>query len=113
MGVLVKCIRTLMQHSCWLEVHLYLGSRLVRHVGSMQPSSSAVESGVATEHTAAEAEITTCMKAIVTEWNTLSTDDSRDLVSAAQVLLKGDQNDVRNLCKPWGVQLREKKCIAP
>ena len=74
----------------------------------MQPSSSAVESGAATEHTAAEAEITTCMSAIVTEWNTLSTDDARDLVNAAQVLLKGDQNDVRNLCNPWGVQLREK-----
>ena len=80
---------------------------------SMQPSSSAVESGAATEHTAAGAEITTCMKAIVTEWNTLSTDDARDLVNAAQVLLKGDQNDVRNLCKPWGVQLREKKRYRP
>ena len=75
---------------------------------SMQSSSSAVESGAATEHTAAEAEITTCMKAIVTEWNTLSTDDARDLVNAAQVLLKGNQNDARNLCNPWGVQLREK-----
>ena len=67
----------------------------------------------ATEHTAAGTEITTCMKAIVTEWNTLSTDDARDLVNAAQVLLKGDQNDVRNLCKPWGVQLREKKRYRP
>ena len=65
---------------------------------SMQPSSSAVESGAAAEHTAAGAEITTCMKAIVTEWNTLSTDDARDLVNAAQVLLKGDKDDVRNLC---------------
>ena len=27
--------------------------------------------------------------------------------------LKGDQNDVRNLCKPWGVQLREKKRYRP
>ena len=54
---------------------------------SMQPSSSAVESGAATEHTAAGAEITTCMKAIVTEWNTLSIDDARDLVNAAQALL--------------------------
>ena len=80
---------------------------------SMQPSSSAVESGAATEHTAAEAEITTCMKVIVTEWNTLSTDDARELVNAAQVLLRGDQNDVRNLCKPWGVQLREKKRYRP
>ena len=80
---------------------------------SMQPSSSAVESGAATEHTAAGAEITTCMKAIVTEWNTLSTDDARDLVNAAQVLLKGIQNDVRNLCNPWGVQLKEKKRYRP
>ena len=79
---------------------------------SMQPSSSAVESGAATEHTAAEAEITTCMKAIVTEWNTLSTDDARDLVNAAQVLLKGKQNDVRNLCNPWGVQPRYLDCPA-
>ena len=80
---------------------------------SMQPSSSAVESGAATEHTAAEAEITTCMKAIVAEWNTLSTDDARDLVNAAQVFLKGIQNDVRNLCNPWGVQLKEKKRYRP
>ena len=48
----------------------------------MQPSSSDVESGAATEYIAAEVEITTCMKAIVTEWNTFSTDDARDLVSA-------------------------------
>ena len=79
----------------------------------MQPSSSDVESGAATEYIAAEVEITTCMKAIVTEWNTFSTDDARDLVSAAQVLLKGDQNDVRNLCNPWGVQLKEKKRYRP
>ena len=80
---------------------------------SMQPSSSAVESGAATEHTAAGAEITTCMKAIVTEWNTLSTDDARDLVNAAQVLLKGGRNEVRNRCKPWGAQLSEKKRYPP
>ena len=66
----------------------------------MQPSSSAVESGAATEHTAAGAEITTCIKATLTEWSTLSTDDARDLANAAQVLLKGGQNEVRNLCKP-------------
>ena len=74
----------------------------------MQLSSSAVESGAATEHTAAEAEITTCMKAIVTEWSTLS-DDARDLVNAAQGLLRGEQDNVRSLCKPRGVQLKEKK----
>ena len=53
---------------------------------SMQPSSSAVESGAATEHAAAGAEITTCMKAIVTEWNTLTTDyaTERSVGSAAE-----------------------------
>ena len=49
----------------------------------------------------------------MTEWNTPSTDDARDLVNAAQVLLKGDQNDVRNLCKPWGGQLRARKRNRP
>ena len=49
----------------------------------------------------------------MTEWNTPSTDDARDLVNAAQVLLRGDQNNVRNLCKPWGVQLKEKKRYRP
>ena len=53
------------------------------------------------------------MKAIVTEWSTPSTDDARDLVNAAQVILKGDQTEVRNLCKPWGVQLKEKKRYRP
>ena len=74
----------------------------------MQPSSSAVESGAATEHTAAGAEITTCMKAIVTEWNTASTDDARDLVNAT----RGDQDNIRSLCKPWGVQLKEKNRVS-
>ena len=79
----------------------------------MQPSSLTVESGAATERTAAGPEIATCMKAIVTEWSTSSTDDARGLVHAAQVLLKGDQDNVRSLCKPWGVQVREKKRYRP
>ena len=49
------------------------------------------------------------MKAIVTEWSQVSNDDARDLVNAAQAPLKGNQNDVRELCNTWKVQLREKK----
>ena len=79
----------------------------------MQPSSSVVESCAATEHTTAQAEITTSMKAIVAEWSTLSNDTARDLVNAAQSLLKGNQNDVRNMCSKWGVQLKEKKRNRP
>jgi len=53
------------------------------------------------------------MKAIVTEWNALPTEAARDLVNAAQALIKGDRNDVRNMCNRWGVQLREKKRYRP
>ena len=53
------------------------------------------------------------MEAIVTEWNTLSTNEARDLVNAAQVLLKGNQKEIRDLCHPWGVQLREKQRYRP
>ena len=53
----------------------------------MQPSSAVAESGAATEHTAAGEEITMYMKALVTEWSRLSSDDARDLVNAAQVIL--------------------------
>ena len=49
------------------------------------------------------------LNAIVTELSTLSTDAARDVVNAAQILLTGKQNDVRSLCKPWGVQLRVQK----
>ena len=43
------------------------------------------------------------MEAIVEELNTLSTDDARDVIKAAETILKGDQADIRKLCKPWGV----------
>ncbi len=52
-------------------------------------------------------------QAIVTEFSVFSTDDARDLVNAAQVTLKSDQKDVRNLCKPWGVQLKAQKRYRP
>ena len=72
----------------------------------MQASSSAAESDAATEHIAAGAETIMSMQAIVTEFSVFSTDDARDLVNAAQVIIKGNQKNVRNLCKPWGVQLK-------
>ena len=75
----------------------------------MQASSSAAESDAATEHIAAGAETTMSMDAIVTEPSTLSTDDARDVVNAAQIILKGKQQDIRNLCKTRGVQLTDWK----
>ena len=79
----------------------------------MQASSSAAESDAATEHIAAGAETIMSMQDIVTECSAFSTDDARDLIDAAQVILKGNQNDVRNLCKPWGVQLKAQKRYRP
>ena len=78
----------------------------------MQVRSSAAESDAATEHIAAGAETIMSMQAIVTEFSAFSTDDARDLMNAAQVILKGDQGVIRNLCHPWGVQLKAKK-ISP
>ena len=52
------------------------------------------------------------MQAIVSEFSALSTDDARDLINAADIVLKGDQDGIRNLCHPWGVQLKAKN-ISP
>ena len=53
------------------------------------------------------------LEGIVTELNTLSTDAARDVVIAAQLILKGKQSEVRNLCNPWGVQLKVQKRYRP
>ena len=79
----------------------------------MQASSSAAESDAATEHIAARAETTMSMHAIVVEFSVFSTDNARDLVKAAQAIIKGNQEDVRNLCKPWGVRLKAQKHYRP
>ena len=79
----------------------------------MQASSTAAESDAATEHVAAGAETIMSMQAIVREFSASLTDDARDLVNAAEVILKNNQNDVRNLCKPWGVQLKAQKRYRP
>jgi hypothetical protein len=46
------------------------------------------------------------MHAIVVEFSVFSTDNARDLVKAAQAIITGKQENVRNLCKPWGVPLK-------
>ena len=76
------------------------------HAQESQEGSSAAESDAATE---AGAETIMSMQDIVTECSAFSTGDARDLIDGAQVILKGNQNDVRNLCKPWGVQLKAQK----
>ena len=79
----------------------------------LRSSGSAAEPDAATEHIAVEAEASMSMDAIVTESTAHPTDDARDVIKAAQTILKGDQNDIRNLCKPWGVQLRLQKRYRP
>ena len=53
------------------------------------------------------------MQTIVTEFSASPADDARDLINAAQVMLTGERQDVRNLCKPWGAHLAAQKSIAP
>ena len=53
------------------------------------------------------------MQTILTEFSASPTDDARDLVNAAQVMLTGERQDVRNLCKPWGVHLTAQKKYRP
>ena len=53
------------------------------------------------------------VQTIVTDFNASPPDDARDLVNAAQVMLTGERQDVRNLCEPWGVHLTAQKSIAP
>ena len=62
---------------------------------------------------ASRAESTMDMQDVVAELSQIATDDSRELVRAAQSMLAGNQADVRNLCHPWGVQLTEKKSKRP
>ena len=75
-----------------------------------------MQSSTATEHVAASAEMESDgmdMQTVVTEWSQHATDEARELVYAAQTILTGSQKEVRDLCKPWGVQLRDKKRNRP
>ena len=49
------------------------------------------------------------METIVTDLSALASDDARDVVNAAQIVLRGQQQEIRDLCKPWDVQLRVQK----
>ena len=51
----------------------------------------------------------TNMETIVSELSALAIDDARDVVKAAQIMLQGKKDEIRNLCKPWGVQLTVQK----
>ena len=82
-------------------------------IQNLQNDPSGPEQDVSTERVAAAVEATISMQAIVTEWATLSTDEAREVVHAAQIILKGNQNDLRKLCKPWGVQLKVQKRYRP
>ena len=74
--------------------------------------STATERATA-EHIAAGAETIMSMQAIVTEFSASSTDDAQDLVNAAQVIVKNNQNGVRNRCKPWGCSSKPRSVIVP
>ena len=78
------------------------------------PAEARAKCAAATEHDQqALRPLHHTMQSIVTEFNASPTDDARDLVNAAQVMLIGERQDVRNLCKPWGVHLAAQKSIAP
>ena len=51
------------------------------------------------------------MQDIITEWS--QRQDARELVHAAQTILTGNQQAVRDLCNPWRVNLRENKRYRP
>ena len=58
-------------------------------------------------------ETTMSMEAIVTALGALPTEDARAVVLAAQLVLNGKQQDIRKLCRPWGVQLTAGKRHRP
>ena len=66
----------------------------------MQASSSVAASDAATELFVTEAESTMSLDAMVMHLDTLPSNAARDIVSAAQIILKGSQPDIRKLCKP-------------
>ena len=79
----------------------------------LRSSGSGAEPDAATEHIAVEAEASMSMEDIVAELSAHSTDDARDVINAAQTILKGNQKDIRNLCHAWGVQLKSQKRHRP
>ena len=73
----------------------------------MSTAATVAESDATTEHT-----IMT-METIVTELSALAIDDARDVVNAAQIMLRGKQQEMHDLCKPWNLQRKvQKRCRA-
>ena len=61
------------------------------HVASpMERNTPGAASSIATEHVAASAESIVSMEDVVAEFSEIATDDSRELVRAAQVMLTGN-----------------------
>ena len=79
----------------------------------LRSSGSGAEPDAATEHIAVEAEASMSMEDIVTELSAHSTDNARDVINAAQTILKGKKKDIRDLCHAWGVQLTSQKRHRP
>ena len=78
------------------------------------PAEARAECAAATEHDQqALRPLHDTMQTIVTEFSASPSDDARDLVNAAQAMLTGELQDVRNLCKPQGVHLKAQKSITP
>ena len=87
------------QHPASIQVQT-AGDKQIIATAPKQASSSAAESYAATKHIGARAETIMSIDAIVTELSTLCTDVARDVVTAAQVILEGNQKNLRKLCKP-------------
>ena len=86
---------------------------LTKRAMELKSLSDASARGAATAHIAGEVPASMTLEDIVTEMRAHSTDDARDVSKAAQAILNGKQQDIRNLCKPWGVQLTAEKRYRP
>ena len=78
------------------------------------PAEARAKCAAATEHDQQVLQpLYDAMQTIVTEFNASPTDDARDVVDAAQIMLTSERQDVRNLCEPWGVHFIAQTSIAP
>ena len=91
------------------------------NVQLLRRSGSAAEPDVATEHMAPVSLVSTCealpgsgdmtikcLADVVSKLASASDESAVALCTAARTLQKGVQAQIRNLCKPWGVQLTAK-----
>ena len=91
------------------------------HASPLRRSGSAAEPDVATEHIAPVSLVSTCealpgsgdmtikcLADVVSKLASACDESAVALCTAARTLQKGVQAQIRNLCKPWGVQLTAK-----